>query len=182
MPVYRISPNFLLILEEKRQAPAQTERINVFPPKILAKKTLEKLLVRKMQEYQQLAKLVLEFTKELDKKDQDIQKLKEELLSIDLPESYEKKEEQPKYFQKEEEPFSQKKVKSQFHILIQELATEWKKEKEMEILKENSQKFWLMYELISERKKLKNKQDEQVVGVEICSTHWFRPDKEKLEE
>lgn len=144
MPVYRISPNFLLILEEKRQAPTQTERINVFPPKILAKKTLEKLLVRKMQEYQQLAKLVLEFTKELDKKDQDIQKLKEELLSIDLPESYEKEEQeeekQPKYFQREEEPFSQEKVKNQFHILIQELATEWKKEKEMEILKENLEK------------------------------------------
>lgn len=179
MPVYRISPNFLLILEEKRQAPAQTERINVFPPKILAKKTLEKLLVRKMQEYQQLAKLVLEFTKELDKKNQDIQKLKEELLSIDLPESYEKKEEQPKYFQREEEPFSQEKVKSQFHILIQNLAIEGKKEKEMEILKENLQKFWLMYELISERKKLKNK---QIGGVEICSTHGFRPNKENLEE
>ena len=179
MPVYRISPNFFLILEEKRQAPAQTERINVFPPKILAKKTLEKLLVRKMQEYQQLAKLVLEFTKELDKKDQDIQKLKEELLSIDLPESYEKKEEQPKYFQREEEPFSQEKVKSQFHILIQNLAIEGKKEKEMEILKDNLQKFWLMYELISERRRLQN---QQIGGVEICSTHGFRPDKEKLEE
>lgn len=178
MTMYQIQPEFILFFNGKLQSP-KVERINKFPPKVLAKKTLEKLLMRKMQEYQQLAKLVLEFTKELDKKDQDIQKLKEELLSIDLPESYEKEEEkQPKYFQREEEPFSQEKVINQFNILIQDLAIEGKKE-EMKILKDNIKKFWEIYELISERKKLKNK---QIGGVEICSTNWFRPNKTNLDE
>lgn len=176
MPVYKISPNFFLFLKERTKTPIEENNTSA---KLLAKKTIEKLLVRKMQEYKQLANIMFKFSEELDKKDKEIQKLKDELLSIELPKTYDEEKENiwiEEIFPEKATSFSKEKMENQFQYSIQQMIDEGKKEKEEknQDMVENLKNMFYFLDMISDRKKQRNA---NVGWFEICSTNWFRPEK-----
>lgn len=194
-------PNNLRVYRVKTASPSSA---------MLKKRAIETLLKKRMQEYNQLAKVLFKFNEQLNSKEEEIEKLKEELLSIKLPESYEKKEEEKQHcdcqckccVSYEHEPFSREKVKKQFINLTQDMMYQERKEKLLdkmraeeknkpttdeplpdstviskEEIKEYITNFFEIFDRISERRKAQPK-----IGVEICSTQGFRPNRSNKEK